>query len=311
MALARAIDHAGAHRSSPRDTILPSAVLRRIRAVEIKARILADEALLGTYRSVFRGSGLEFEEVREYEAGDDIRSIDWNVTARMGTPYIKKFREDRELNIFLAVDASASSWFGSVAQSKRDLGAELAALLALTAMENNDRVGLLRFAAGMQECLPSRRGREHLLRVIRELLFAPPRRTRTELSAAARFLTNVTKKRSIVFLISDFIDVDLDESLRLLGRKHDVVAVLLNDPRELELPNVGVVALEDAETGKSAYVDTSDRSLREAYADAARRRRLERRRALGRLKIDSLELFTDRPFVPTLMAFFNARTKRA
>ena len=305
MALARAIDRAGA------DPTVPSVVLRRIRSVEIKARILADEALLGTYRSVFRGSGLEFEEVREYEPGDDIRSIDWNVTARMGTPYIKKFREDRELNIFLAVDASASSWFGSVTQSKRDLGAEVAALLALTAMENSDRVGLLRFASGMQEWLPSRRGREHLLRVIRELLFAPPRRSRTELSAAARFLTNVTKKRSVVFLISDFIDVDVDESLRLLGRKHDVIAVLLNDPRELELPNVGVVALEDAETGRNAYVDTSDRALREAYAESARRRRLERRRALGRLKIDSLELFTDRPFVPSLMAFFNARTKRA
>src|SRR5258706_539839 len=178
MALARAVDRA------ERDPALPSTVVRRIRAVEIKARILADNALLGTYRSVFRGSGLEFEEVREYEPGDDIRSIDWNVTARMGTPYIKKFREDRELNIFLAVDASASSWFGSAAQSKRDLGAEVAALLALTAMTNNDRVGLLRFASGMQEWLPSRRGREHLLRVIRELLYAPPRRVRTELSAA-------------------------------------------------------------------------------------------------------------------------------
>src|SRR5512133_174509 len=252
MSLARAVD-----RAAP-DPSLPSSVLRRIRAVEIKARILADEALLGTYRSVFRGSGLEFEEVREYEPGDDIRSIDWNVTARMGTPYIKKFREDRELNIFLAVDASASSWFGSVTQSKRELGAEVAALLALTAMTNNDKVGLLRFASGMQEWLPASRGREHLLRVIRQLLFAEPRRTRTELSAAARFLTNVTKKRSVVFLISDFIDVDVDASIRLLGRKHDVIAVLLNDPRELELPDVGVVALEDAETGRTAYVDTSD-----------------------------------------------------
>ncbi len=305
MALARAVDRAES------DPGLPSGVLRRIRSVEIKARILADEALLGTYRSVFRGSGLEFEEVREYEPGDDIRSIDWNVTARMGTPFIKKFREDRELNIFLAVDASASSWFGSVTQSKRDLGAEVAALLALTAMENSDRVGLLRFASGMQEWLPSRRGRDHLLRVIRELLFAPPRRSRTELSAAARFLTNVTKKRSVVFLVSDFIDVELDASLRLLGRKHDVIAVLLNDPRELELPDVGVVALEDAETGRVAYVDTSDGRLRDDYAAAARRRRIERRRALGRLKIDSVELFTDRPFVPSLMAFFNARTKRA
>ena len=305
MALARAVDRAES------DPSLPSTVLRRIRSVEIKARILADEALLGTYRSVFRGSGLEFEEVREYEPGDDIRSIDWNVTARMGTPYIKKFREDRELNIFLAVDVSASSWFGSVAQSKRDLGAEVAALLALTAMSNSDRVGLLRFASGMQEWVPSRRGRDHLLRVIRELLFAPPRRSRTELSAAARFLTNVTKKRSVVFLISDFIDVEIGASMRTLGRKHDVIAISLNDPRELELPDVGVVALEDAETGRTAYVDTSDRRLREEYAAAARRRRLERRRALGRMKIDSLELFTDRPFVPALMAFFNARTRRA
>ncbi|HUQ40876.1 MAG TPA: DUF58 domain-containing protein [Candidatus Limnocylindrales bacterium] len=305
MSLARAVDRAD------RDPALPASVVRRIRALEIKARILADEALLGTYRSVFRGSGLEFEEVREYEAGDDIRSIDWNVTARMGTPYIKKFREDRELSIFLAVDSSASSWFGSVAQSKRELGAEVAALLALTAMTNNDRVGLLRFASGMQEWLPSSHGRDHLLRMIRALLFATPRRDRTELSAAARFLTNVTKKRSVVFLISDFIDVDIDDSIRMLGRKHDVVAIILDDPRERELPNVGVVALEDAETGRTAYVDTSDRRLRSEYAASAMRRRIERRRALGRMKIDSLELHTDRPYVPALMAFFNARTKRA
>ena len=305
MSLARAVDRAD------REPVLLASVVRRIKAVEIKARILADDALLGTYRSVFRGSGLEFEEVREYEPGDDVRSIDWNVTARMGTPYIKKFREDRELNIFLAVDASASTWFGSVDQSKQDLGAEVAALLALTAMTNNDRVGLLRFASGVQEWLPSARGRDHLLRMIRALLFAPPRRTRTELSAAARFLTNVTKKRSVVFLISDFIDVELGASLRMLGRKHDVIAVLLNDPRELDLPNVGVVALEDAETGRTAYVDTSDRRLREQYAERALQRRIARRRALGRLKIDSVELSTDRPFVPSLMAFFNARTKRA
>ncbi|MEO8632466.1 MAG: DUF58 domain-containing protein [Chloroflexota bacterium] len=287
-------------------------MLRRIRQVEIKARILADEALLGTYRSVFRGSGLEFEEVREYEPGDDIRSIDWNVTARMGQPYIKKFREDRELNILLAVDVSASSWFGSVVQSKRDLAAEVAALLAMTAMRSHDRVGLLRFGEGLQEWMPSRRGREHLLQVIRELLFAPPRRVRTEISVAARFLTNVAKKRSVVFLVSDFLDVTLvdDPAVRMLGRKHDVIALVLNDPREVELPNVGVVALEDAETGSIAYVDTSDRRLREEYASNGRRRRTERRRALARIKIDSVDLYTDRPFVPALMALFNARTRR-
>jgi uncharacterized protein (DUF58 family) len=287
-------------------------MLRRIRQVEIKARILADEALLGTYRSVFRGSGLEFEEVREYEPGDDIRSIDWNVTARMGLPYIKKFREDRELNILLAVDISASSWFGSVDQSKRELATEVAALLAMTAMRSHDRVGLLRFAEGLQEWMPSRRGREHLLQVIRELVFAPPRRVRTEMHEAARFLTNITKKRSVVFLVSDFLDVGLvdDPSVRMLGRKHDVIALVLNDPRELELPNVGVVALEDAETGRVANIDTGDRRLREEYASASRQRRTQRRRDLARMKIDSVDLFTDRPFVPTLMALFNARTRR-
>ncbi len=294
------------------DRAVPHKVLRRIRTVEIKARILADEALLGTYRSVFRGSGLEFEEVREYEPGDDIRSIDWNVTARMGMPYIKKFREDRELNIYLAVDVSASSWFGSVDQSKRELSADVAALLAMAAMRSHDRVGLLRFAEGLQEWMPSRRGREHLLRLIRELLFAEPRRVRTELSSAARFLTNVTKKRSVVFLISDFLDVGLgdDPALRMLGRKHDVIALTLNDPRELELPNVGVVALEDAESGRIAHVDTGDARLREEYATAARRRRLERRQALGRMKIDAVDLYTDRPYVPALMALFNARSRR-
>jgi uncharacterized protein (DUF58 family) len=306
MALARAVDRAD------REPALQALAVRGIRAVEIKARILADQALLGSYRSVFRGSGLEFEEVREYEPGDDIRSIDWNVTARMGTPYIKKFREDRELNILLAVDISASSWFGSVDQSKRDLAAEVAALLAMTAMRSHDRVGLLRFAEGLQEWMPSRRGREHLLQVIRELLFAPPRRVRTEMTEAARFLINITKKRSVVFLVSDFLDVGLvdDPAVRMLGRKHDVIALVLNDPRELELPNVGVVALEDAETGKIAHVDTSDRRLREEYASTARRRRTERRRALARMNIDSIDLYTDRPFVPALMALFNARTRR-
>jgi len=301
-----------AHGGVRGEQALPANVLRRIRQVEIKARILADEALLGTYRSVFRGSGLEFEEVREYEPGDDIRSIDWNVTARMGTPYIKKFREDRELNILLAVDISASSWFGSVDQSKRDLAAEVAALLAMTAMRSHDRVGLLRFAEGLQEWMPSRRGREHLLQVIRELLFAPPRRVRTEMTVAARFLINITKKRSVVFLVSDFLDVGLvdDPAVRMLGRKHDVIALVLNDPRELELPNVGVVALEDAETGKIAHIDTSDRRLREEYASTARRRRTERRQALARMNIDSIDLYTDRPFVPALMALFNARTRR-
>ena len=289
---------------------VPAEVLRRIRQVEIRARILADEGLLGTYRSVFRGSGLDFEEVREYEPGDDIRSIDWNVTARMGTPYIKKFREERELNIILAVDVSASSWFGTVRTSKRELAADVGALLAVAALHNHDRVGLLLFADEVRDFIPPRAGRDHLLWVISELLYAESPRTRTDIGVAARFIGHVSKKRSVIFVVSDFLDTGFDAQLRLLGRRHDVIALTLNDPREQQLPAVGLVGLEDAETGGVAYVDTGDRRLREAYAATARERRGERLRAFGRMAIDSVDLATDRPYVPALMAFFRARSRR-
>ena len=289
---------------------MPPEVLRLVKQVEIKARILADEALVGTYRSVFRGSGLDFEEVREYEPGDDIRTIDWNVTARMSVPYIKKYREERELNIFLAVDVSSSSWFGTTAVSKRDLAANVAALLAVTALHNNDRVGLVLFADGVREFLPPREGRYHLLRVIRELLFAEPRRTRTEMASVADLLANVTKKRNVVFVLSDFLDVEFEAPLRALGHRHDVIALMLNDPREVELPAVGLVALEDAETGQVGYVDTAVASVRETYARAARERRAQRLRTFSRMGIDRVDLSTDRPYVPALLALFNARSRR-
>ena len=286
-------------------------VLRKIRQVEIKARVLADELLLGSYRSVFRGWGLDFEEVREYEPGDDIRSIDWNVTARMNTPYIKKFREERELNVFVLVDMSASSWFGTAAQSKRELAIDVAALLAFAAVRNNDRLSLVLFSDKVQRYVPPRTGRDHLLRVIRDLLFEPPRRAKTDLAAVSRFVANVTKKRSVVFLISDFLDTGFESPLRRLGQKHDVVAVTLSDPRESELPPIGVIGLEDAETGRVAYVDTDAAAVREAYAAAARLRRTERLRSFGRMNLDAVDLSTDRPYVPALMSFFSARTKRA
>ncbi len=290
---------------------VPPEILRTIKQMEIKARVLADQLLLGTYRSVFRGGGLDFEEVREYEPGDDIRSIDWNVTARMGAPYIKKYREERELNVFLAVDTSASSWFGTADQSKRDLAARVAALLAVTALYNGDRVSLALFADGLQQFLPPAAGRDHLLRVIRELLFAPPRRARTELVSVSDFLAHVTKKRGVVFFLSDFLDVDFESAMSVLRHKHDVVALTLNDPREQELPAVGVVALEDAETGRVEYLDTTLPEVREAYARAARDRRAERRHAFGRVGVDSLDLHTDRPYVPPLIALFTMRARRA
>jgi len=289
---------------------VPEEVLRKIREVEIRARILADELLLGTYRAVFKGSGLDFEEVREYEAGDDVRSIDWNVTARMGVPYIKKFREERALNIYLLVDVSASSWFGTARQSKRELAADVGALLTVAALRNYDRVSLLLFSDGIDDFIPPRVGRDHALHVIRQLLYAEPRRGRTELSAAAHFLGNIAKKRGVVFIVSDLLDAGFEAPLRTLAQKHDVIALIPGDPRELELPSVGMIALEDAETGELVEIDTADRRLRSAYAEAAAERRVERRRALSRMGIDSVELFTDRSYVPALMALFRTRAHR-
>jgi uncharacterized protein (DUF58 family) len=289
---------------------VPPEVLRVVKQVEIKARILADEALMGTYRSVFRGSGLDFEEVREYEPGDDIRSIDWNVTARMNTPYIKKYREERELNIYLAVDVSSSAWFGTGSLSKRELAADVAALLAVTALHNNDRVGLVLFADGVREFIPPDQGRHHLLHVIRQLLFAEPRRSPTEIATVADYLANVTKKRNVVFVISDFLDVDFEAPLRALAHKHDLIALILNDPREVDLPSVGLVALEDAESGRVAYLDTSDPTVRERFGRSARERRAQRLRAFSRMGVDRVELSTDRPYVPALLALFNARSRR-
>jgi uncharacterized protein (DUF58 family) len=289
---------------------VPPEVLRVVKQVEIKARILADEALVGTYRSVFRGSGLDFEEVREYEPGDDIRTIDWNVTARMNAPYIKKYREERELNIYLVVDVSSSAWFGTASISKRELAASVAALLAVTALHNNDRVGLVLFADGIREFIPPLQGRHHLLHVIRQLLFAEPRRSRTEIATVADYIANVTKKRNVVFVISDFLEYDFETPLRALGHKHDVIALILNDPREVELPDVGLVALEDAENGQVGYVDTSDPAVRQHFTRAARERRAQRLRVFSRMGIDRVDLSTDRPYVPALLALFNARSRR-
>jgi uncharacterized protein (DUF58 family) len=225
-------------------------------------------------------------------------------------PFIKKYREERALNIYLLVDVSASSWFGTVRQSKRELAADVGALLAVAAMRNLDRVSLLLFADGVQEYIPPRIGRDHTLHVIRQLLYAEGTRSRTEVASAARFLGNIAKKRGVVFVVSDLLDTAFEAPLRTLAQKHDTIALVLSDPRELELPSVGIIALEDAETGRAVEVNTSDRRLRAAFAEGAMERRVERRRALSRMRIDSVELFTDRPYVPSLISLFRARARR-
>ena len=282
--------------------------LREVERIELRARKLADDLLPGPHRSLFRGSGLDFEELREYVPGDDMRAIDWNVTARMGRPFVKLYREERQISVYLAVDVSASLWFGTTRTSKRDLALDVAALLAVSAVRSGDRTGLLLFSDRVEAFVRPRKGRQHALRVIRDLVAWQPRRARTAVAPAARFLTNVARRRSVVVLLSDLLLADA-RSIVGLARRHDVIAITLNDPREWDLPAVGIVALEDAESGGIRYVDTDSGRVRAAYRAAAEKRVEERKRTLVSLGVEHLDLFTDRPYAQALMAFFRDRDR--
>lgn len=289
--------------------------VRKVRQIEIKTRRLVDDAVAGHYHSVFRGRGVDFDEVREYVPGDDVRTIDWNVTARAGHPFVKKFREDRELTILLLVDVSGSLDFGSSASSKRELEAELACLLALSATRNNDRVGLVLFTEDVETYIPPKKGRFHVLRVVREILGAAPRRRGTDVAAALRFANEVTHRRAIVFLLSDLLSprgdlAGLRDAVRLVRRRHDLVVMHLNDPREMTLPKVGLLTLEDAETGELVELDTGKAKVRERYAALAEARRLETTRTLRHEGVDCLPIDTARPYLPPLLAFFKNRERR-
>ena len=285
-------------------------LLQRIRRIEIRARRLVDHFFLGQYHSVFRGRGLEFSEVREYQPGDDVRVIDWNVTARMGTPYVKKFVEERELTVFLVVDVSASEGFSTAPQTKAELAAEIGALLALAAVRNNDRVGLIAFTDQVERFLPPRKGSQHVLRLIRELLYLRPRHRGTDIAAALGFLSRVARRRSVAFLMSDFLAGGYEAALRVAARRHDVIAVSLSDPRETDLPDAGLLELEDPETGRRVVVDSGDAGVRQRYAEAGRHRFEERRRLLSAVGVDEVPILTDRPYVQSLIAFFQARARR-
>src|SRR6516225_47562 len=273
--------------------MLPREILRQIRRLQLKARRAVEDVLGGEYHSVFKGTGIAFEEVRAYQPGDDIRAIDWNVTARTGHPFIKRFVEERELTVMLLVDCSGSNQFGSLAQQKREVAAELAAVLAFSAISNNDKVGLIAFTDRVERFVPPRKGTRHVLRLIRDVLFYQPRRRGTSLAEALDFLNRVVHRRVIVFLLSDFLDQGYDKSLKRTGRRHDLVAVRIADPREEELPPVGLLELEDAETGERLLLDTNSRKVRDAYARAGR----ERREALHELtrsaRIDLVDVSTD------------------
>jgi uncharacterized protein (DUF58 family) len=289
---------------------LPPDFLAKIRRIEIRARRLVANIFLGEYHSVFRGRGIEFSEVRQYEPGDDVRAIDWNVTARMGTPYIKKYIEERELTVILLVDVSASSSCTSTAITKRELAAEVAATLAFAAVANGDRVGLIAFSDRIEKFVRPGKDRRHVLRIIRELLYVQPEGRGTDIGAALAYFARIVRRRAIVFVLSDFFDERYEAQLRAASVRHEVIALTLNDPRESSLPDVGLLEIEDAETGERALLDTSSAPVRTAYAARASELRDKRRRTLAAVGVEEVALSTDRSYVEPLLRAFRAREHR-
>lgn len=290
--------------------MIPKEILKKVKRIEITTRGLVNDVFSGEYHSVFKGRGMDFSEVREYSIGDDIRSIDWNVTARMGHPYVKIFQEERELTVMLMVDVSSSGNFGSYEQMKGEIATEICALLAFSAIKNNDKVGLIIFTDRVEKFVPPKKGKSHVLRVLRELLYHEPQSTRTDIAGGLEFLNRVSRRRSVVFLVSDFISTGYEKDLQIANKRHDVVAVTITDPRELELPAVGYIELEDAETGEIFLLNTRSRGIRSAFGDEAGAQRLQREKFFKSMNIDTIDIFTHQPYILPLMRFFRMRAKR-
>ena len=285
-------------------------ILKKIRTLEIKTRGLVETVFVGNYHSVFKGRGMNFEDVREYQPGDEIRAIDWNVTARLGNAFVKKFTEERELTVLLIVDVSASGNFGSATQSKRELAAEVACLLAFSAIRNNDKVGLILFTDRVELFIPPKKGRSHTLRLIREILFFEPEGRGTDPALALDYLNKVVTRRAVVFFISDFQAPDFSRTLAVSGRRHDFIAIEIQDEREQVLPNVGMITLEDAETGEQIEINTGDRITRTRFSDLAEERSHDLTRTLRRNNIDAITLRTSEDYLPALRSFFKTRARR-
>lgn len=285
-------------------------LLKRVRQIDIKSRKVVTELLGGEYKSVFKGRGMEFDEVREYMPGDEVRTIDWNVTARTGKPFVKRFIEEREQALFFLVDMSASGAFGSARQTKNDVAAEICGMLAFSAIKNNDRVGLIIFTDEVELFIAPDKGQHHVLRIIREILSFEPKGTGTHIAGALDYLGKMVKRQCVTFLISDFQDADYDRQLKLAAYHYDLIAVTITDPRELNLPNAGLVELVDAETGEQILVDTASAGARKKFNIAAKARHLEIKDQLTRLNIDQIDVHTDRDHVRDLVRFFRTREQR-
>jgi len=289
--------------------VIPKEVLQKVRRIEIRTRSIVESVLSGEYHSVFKGRGMEFSEVRTYTAGDDIRTIDWNVTARMGEPFIKKYVEERELTVMLVVDASSSGSFGSIKQFKDEIAVELCALLAFSAIKNNDRVGLIIFTSEVEKYIPPKKGKNHVLRVIRELLYFRPSKKGTNIAEAIGFLNKVLTKKSVVFCISDFIAGGFEPALQVASRRHDLIAVPVIDPRELDLPDIGLVEFEDPETGETVLIDTRDKKARDLFKTMAGKRVDSLRKFFLKNGIDEIPVSTESDYVESLVKFFKKREK--
>ncbi|PXA04920.1 DUF58 domain-containing protein [Coraliomargarita sinensis] len=296
-----------------------SDIIKKVRHLEIRTRKLVTDSVTGAYHSSFKGRGMDFEEVREYAIGDDVRTIDWNVSAKMDKPFIKVYREERELTLMLLIDLSASGIFGSVEQSKRERAAEIASVLAFSATRNNDKVGLLLYTDDVEHYIPPKKGRRHILRVIRDILFYEPAGRATNHKAALDYLNRVQRRKAVVFLISDFlesqasdsaVDAQLFNTLALTNQRHDLISIALTDPRERELPNVGLITLEDAETGEMVELDTGSRAVRESYQKRADERQAAFDSGMRKKGLDWIEASTEGPYLPALRQLFARRSNR-
>ena len=290
-------------------------LLKKVRKIEIKTRALSSQIFAGEYHSAFKGRGMAFSEVREYQVGDDVRNMDWNVTARTGTPYIKVFEEERELTVMLLIDASASGLFGTSSKTKKDLTAEIAAVLSFSASINNDKVGALFFSTRVEKFIPPKKGRSHLLRIIREVLEFRPEEKGTDIGEAIRFLTNALKKKCTAFLLSDMLDIDpqtlrprYEDALKVAVNRHDLSVINIYDERDRTLPDVGLLPVRDSETGRTVYVDTSLRQVRDSYEEWARKAYVETLLLLRKYKVDTVSIRTDQDYVKSLVALFKTRT---
>lgn len=287
-----------------------SDIIKKVRKLEIKTKGLSKHIFSGEYHSAFKGRGMSFSEVREYAYGDDVRNIDWNVTARTGGPHIKVFEEERELTVMLLIDVSASSYFGTVSAFKSDLMTEIAGVIAFSALSNNDKVGAILFSDHVEKYLPPKKGNQNMLRIIRELVNFTPQKSQTNLSEALIYLSNIEKKRSIAFVLSDFFDSGYEQSLRITAKKHDVIGVKITDQKERELPNVGLIYAVDAETGAQRLIDTSDQRLRAHWLQSFDQKDVLFKETFSRSKADTIHIGTEDDYIKALQIFFKRRSKR-